>query len=171
MADGLNKVFVMGNLGDDPILRAVGNDSVLTLSVGCNESWLNKNREHQEKVEWVRCVVWGKRAEALSKFLKKGAKVFGEGKLETRSYEDREGVKRYTTQVVARNIILGGSNNPRNKPDDPERRRPSRRDDDDEQPPVDQSAPSSGGGGYDDPDSDIPFAYVACSEREAWWRF
>ena len=175
MADGLNKVCVLGNLGQDPELRVTsGGDSVLTLSVGCNESWLDKNRVRQERVEWVRCVVWGRRAEALSKFLRKGDKIFVEGAVyRTNSYDDREGVKRYSTQVIAKNVILGGSNNPRKKPEDPERRRPSRRDDDDEQPPVDQSAPSNGGGGgYDGGgDDDIPFAYVACPEREAWWRF
>lgn len=159
MADGLNKVCVLGNLGQDPELRVTaGGDSVLTLSVGCNESWLDKNRVRQERVEWVRCVVWGRRAEALAKFLRKGDKIFVEGSLRTNSYDDREGVKRYSTQVIARNVILGGSNNPRKKPEDPERKRPSRRDDDDDQDWPDASAPVSGGGGFNSGgDDDIPF--------------
>src|SRR5882672_12343674 len=108
MADGLNKVYCLGNLGQDPELRVTqGGQSLLTLSVGCNESYLDKNRVRQEKVEWIRCVIWGKRAEALSKFLSKGARVLVEGKLQTRSYEDREGNKRYSTEVVAHNVILG----------------------------------------------------------------
>lgn len=179
MADGLNKVYCMGNLGDDPILRATSSgSSVMTLSVGCNDSWLDKNRVRQERVEWIRVVVWGKRAEALAKFLRKGAKVFVEGRMQTTSYEDREGVKRYKTEVVAENIILGGSNKPRNQKDDPERRRPNRRDEDDEQHPPDRSAPSSGGGGDDGGsgfngggDDDIPFTRVTPAEREIWWRF
>ncbi len=148
MADGLNKVMIMGNLGDDPTLRVTqGGDAVLTLSVGCNESWLDKNRVRQERVEWIRCVIWGRRAEALSKFLRKGSQVFVEGSLQTNSYEDREGVKRYSTQVRVKNIIVGGSNKPRNQQDDPERRRPNRREHHEEDAPT-----GGGGGGYDDQD-------------------
>jgi len=169
MADGLNKVYIMGNLGQDPELRVTqSGQSVMTMSVACTESYLDRNRVRQEKTEWVRCVVWGKRADALSKFLRKGAKVFVEGKLSTSSWEDREGIKRYRTEVVAHNVILGGGAKARNAPDDPDRRRPNRRDHyDDKQPPPDRSAPSSGGGGYDDQDygsgggggvdDDIPF--------------
>jgi len=174
VADGLNKVCCLGNLGQDPELRVTaGGDSVLTLSVGCNESWLDKNRVRQERVEWIRCVVWGRRAEALAKFLRKGDKIFVEGKLQTNSYEDRDGIKRYRTQVVARNVILGGSNKPRNQKEDPERQRPSRRDDDEDQDyQPDQSAPVSGGGGFNSGgDDDIPFCCVTPAEREIWWRF
>ncbi len=172
MADGLNRVLCMGFLGQDPELRTTsGGNSVLTLSVACNESWLDKNRVRQERVEWIRVKIWGRRAEALAKFLRKGTQVFCEGKLQTNSYEDREGIKRYTTDVVAHNIIVGGSNNPRNKPKDPEHRRPSRRDDDE---PA-----GGGGGGYDDSDygtndggdSDIPFTRITRPDRELWWRF
>lgn len=176
MADGLNKVMVMGNLGADPELRVTqGGDSVLTLNVACNESYLDRNRVRQESVEWIRCVIWGKRAEALAKFLRKGTQVFVEGSLKTTSYEDRENIKRYTTQVRVRNIIVGGSNKPRNQPDDPERRRPNRRDHHDENS-------GGGGGGYDDQDygsgssggghdDDIPFARVALGQTEQWWKF
>lgn len=177
MADGLNKVMVMGNLGADPELRVTqGGDSVLTLSVGCNESYLDRNRVRQETVEWVRCVIWGKRAEALAKFLRKGTQVFVEGSLKTSSYEDREGIKRYTTQVRVKNIIVGGSNKPRNQPDDPERRRPNRRDH------HDDNSGGGGGGGYDDQDygsgssgggydDEIPFTRVALGQTEQWWKF
>lgn len=180
MADGLNRVLCMGFLGQDPDLRTTsGGNSVLTLSVACNESWLDKNRVRQERVEWIRVKIWGKRAEALSKFLRKGTQVFCEGKLQTTSYDDRDGNKRYSTDVVAHNIIVGGSNKPRNQQRDPEHRRPNRRDDD-EQPPADRSAPSGGGGGYDDYDTgkgfgdgddEIPFVRVTQSNREHWWRF
>jgi single-strand DNA-binding protein len=162
MADGLNRVMIMGFLGQDPELRVTsGGNSVLTLSVACNESWLDKNRVRQERVEWVRVTVWGKRAEALSKFLRKGAQVFVEGKLQTNSYEDRDGNKKWSTTVVAHNIIVGGSNKPRNQKDDPERRRPNRREHYDDAP---AGGGGGGGGGYDDSDygtdggdSDIPF--------------
>jgi single-strand DNA-binding protein len=146
MADGLNKVMIMGNLGADPELRVTqGGDSVLTLNVAINESYLDRNRVRQETVEWVRCVLWGKRAEALAKFLRKGAQVFVEGSIKTNSYEDREGIKRYSTQVRVANIIVGGSNRPRNQPDDPERRRPNRRDHHEDPP----GGGGAGAGGYD----------------------
>ncbi len=161
MADGFNRVFCMGHLGQEPELRVTqGGQSVLTLSVGCNESWLDKNRVRQEKVEWIRCVVWGRRADALAKFLHKGALVTVEGKYSTNSYQDREGVKRYSTQVVVQNILVGGSNNPRgnSKRRDPEVERPNRRDEED------SNAPAGGGGGYDgadygsgNTDDDLPF--------------
>jgi single-strand DNA-binding protein len=173
MADGLNLVYAMGHLGQDPELRVTqSGQSVMTLNIACNESWLDKNRVRQEKVEWVRCVIWGRRAEALSKFLRKGDKIFIEGKLQTSSWEDREGIKRYKTEVVAKNVILGGSNNPRNKPKDPQHRRPSRRDDDEPQGGggggYDDSDYGSSGGGYDD---EIPFTYITRPDREHWWRF
>lgn len=184
MADGLNKVYCMGNLGQEVELKfSQSGTAVLNLSVGCNGSYLDKNRVRQETVEWVRIVIFGRRAEALAKFLKKGDRVFCEGSLRTNSYEDREGNKRYSTNVVAHNIILGGSNNPRSKPKDPEYRRPSRRDDDDDQRPADRSAPSGGGGGgYDDSDygsgggfgdgdDEIPFVRVTRPDQEHWWRF
>ncbi len=178
MADGVNYVMVGGNLGNDPELRVTqGGTSIMTMSIGCNSSYLDRNRVRQEKVEWVRVVVFGKRAEALAKFLRKGAKVFIEGALQTSSWEDRDsGQKRYKTEVVAQNVLLGGSNKPRNQKEDPERRRLNRRDEDTDDIPADRSAPvnGGGGGGYDDnyppADDDIPFIYMETTSRERWWR-
>lgn len=180
MADGVNYCMVGGNLGSDPELRVTqSGTSVMTMSIGCNSSYLDRNRVRQEKVEWVRVVVFGKRAEGLAKFLRKGAKVFVEGELSTSSWEDREGIKRYKTEVIARNVLLGGSNKPRNQQDDPERRRPNRRDEEDDVP-ADRSAPVNGGGGgdgsgydekYPPADDDIPFACITSAHRELWWRF
>jgi single-strand DNA-binding protein len=181
MADGVNYCIVGGNLGDDPSLKVTsGGTSVLTMSVGCNSSYLDKNRVRQESVEWVRVIVFGKRAEGLAKFLRKGAKVFCEGALKTSSWEDREtGQRRYKTEVIASNVLLGGSNNPRKKQDDPERTRPNRRDHYDGDIPPDRSAPSQGGGGggYDDQDygngedDNIPFVCITRADHERWWRF
>ncbi len=159
MADGLNSVYLLGNLGADPELRQTQSSSVLSMRLACSQSYLDKNRVRQERTEWVSVVVWGRRAEALSKFMRKGDRVFIEGRLQTSNWEDRDGIKRYRTEVVAENVILGGSNNPRKKPEDPEHRRPSRRDDDDDNGAneMDTSNGAGGGGGFDDPDSDIPF--------------
>ncbi|MEZ4227821.1 MAG: single-stranded DNA-binding protein [Polyangiaceae bacterium] len=108
MAEGLNRVMLLGNLGADPELRMTGGgQAVLKLRLATSESYLDKNRVRQERTEWHSIVVWGKRGEALSKFLTKGSRIFVEGSLRTSSYEV-EGQKRYRTEVIAREIILAG---------------------------------------------------------------
>lgn len=110
MADGLNKVLLLGNLGADPELRHTqGGQPVLNFRMATTESYLDKDKVRQERVEWSNVVVWGKRGEALAGILRKGSQVFVEGRLATSSYDDRDGVKRYKTEVVATNIILSGS--------------------------------------------------------------
>lgn len=109
MADGLNKVLLLGNLGADPELRFTqGGQGVLNMRIATTESYLDKDKVRQERTEWHNIVVWGKRGEALAKILTKGSSVFVEGRLATSSYDDREGVKRYKTEVVATNIIISG---------------------------------------------------------------
>lgn len=109
MADGLNRVMLLGNLGADPELRMTsGGQAVLKLRLATAETYLDRNRNRQEKTEWHSVVVWGKRAEALGKILSKGSRLFVEGSLRTSSYDDRDGNKRYKTEIVANNIILGG---------------------------------------------------------------
>ena len=110
MAEGLNRVMLLGNLGADPELRVTsGGQSVLKLRLATSETYLDKNRVRQERTEWHSVVVWGKRAEALGKFLTKGSRLFIEGGLRTSSYDDKEGNKKYRTEIVASNIILSGS--------------------------------------------------------------
>ncbi len=109
MAEGLNRVMLLGNLGADPELRMTsGGQAVLKLRVATAETYLDRNRNRQERTEWHSVVVWGKRAEALGKILSKGSRIFVEGALRTSSYDDREGNKRYKTEIVANNIILSG---------------------------------------------------------------
>src|SRR5215468_1859520 len=108
MAEGLNRVMLLGNLGADPELRMTnGGQAVLKMRLATSETYLDRNRVRQERTEWHRVVVWGKRAEALSKFLTKGSRLFVEGGLRTSSYE-KEGIKRYTTEIVASEIIMAG---------------------------------------------------------------
>jgi single-strand DNA-binding protein len=110
MAEGLNRVMLLGNLGADPELRTTsGGQAVLKLRLATTESYLDRNRARQERTEWHSVVVWGRRAEALSRILSKGSRLFVEGAIRTSSYDDKEGIKRYRTEVVANNIILGGS--------------------------------------------------------------
>jgi single-strand DNA-binding protein len=109
MADGLNRVMLFGNLGADPELKMTsGGQAVLKMRLATTESYLDRNKQRQERTEWHSVVLWGKRAEALSKFLSKGSRLFIEGGLRTSSYEDRDGNKRYKTEVVATNVILTG---------------------------------------------------------------
>ena len=110
MAEGLNRVMLLGNLGADPELRMTqGGQAVLKLRLATSENYLDKNRQRQERTEWHSVVIWGKRAEALAKILTKGSRIFIEGGLRTSSYDDRDGNKRYRTEIVAQNLLLQGS--------------------------------------------------------------
>jgi single-strand DNA-binding protein len=101
--------MLMGNLGADPELKMTpSGQAVLKMRLATTESYLDRNKVRQEKTEWHSVVLWGKRAEALSKFLAKGSRLFVEGGLRTSSYDDRDGNKRYKTEVVATNVILSG---------------------------------------------------------------
>ncbi|HWA73632.1 MAG TPA: single-stranded DNA-binding protein [Polyangiaceae bacterium] len=153
MADGLNRVMLLGNLGADPELRMTpSGQAVLKLRLATSESYLDRNKVRQERTEWHSVVVWGKRAEALNKILSKGSRIFIEGGLRTSSYE-REGQKRYKTEVVANEIILAGGARGGGGP----------RSGDDYGGPGGDDAPPAGGGGYSDGDyggggeDDIPF--------------
>jgi len=151
MAEGLNRVMLLGNLGQDPELRMTsGGQAVLKLRLATSETYLDRNKVRQERTEWHSVVVWGKRAEALSKILSKGSRIFVEGGLRTSSYDDKEGHKRYRTEVVANNIILSGGGAGRGGP------RPQ---DSGDSP---EPAPSAGGGYADQDygggsDDEIPF--------------
>lgn len=108
MAEGLNKVMLLGNLGADPELKMTqGGQAVLKLRLATTETYLDKNQTRQERTEWHSVTLWGKRGEALAKFLSKGERIFVEGSLRTSSYE-KNGEKRYSTEINATNIILAG---------------------------------------------------------------
>ena len=111
MSEGMNRVMLIGNLGQDPELRYTqGQQAVVVLRVATTEAYFdNGTKERKERTEWHSVTVWGKRAEALQKLLKKGSRAFVEGRLQTRSWEDKHGGKRYSTEIVATNVILLGS--------------------------------------------------------------
>jgi single-strand DNA-binding protein len=104
---GINKVILIGNLGGDPELKYTPSGAAVTnFTVATNESWMDGKGERQEKTEWHRIVVWGKLAEICKEYLKKGSKVFIEGRLQTRSWDGPDGNKRYTTEIVARDMQM-----------------------------------------------------------------
>lgn len=102
MARGVNKVILIGNLGNDPDVRFTPNGSaVANLSVATSESWKDRNTgQQQEKTEWHRVVIFGKLAEIAQQYLRKGSKVYLEGKLQTRKWQGQDGQDRYTTEIV-----------------------------------------------------------------------
>lgn len=110
MAGGVNKVILVGNLGKDPEVRHLDSGrAVANFSLATSESYKNRNGERVTNTEWHNIVLWSPLAEIAEKFLKKGNQIYVEGKLTTRSYDDRDGNKRYITEVVGNNLtMLGG---------------------------------------------------------------
>lgn len=103
----VNKVILVGNLGQDPELRYTPSGAaVTTLSIATNEVWKDNDGNQQERTEWHRVVLWRRLAEIAGEYLKKGSKVYLEGRLQTRSWEDKDGVKRYATEVIADNMTM-----------------------------------------------------------------
>jgi single-strand DNA-binding protein len=108
---GINKVILIGRLGADPELKTVtGGNNVARLSVATSENWTDREGQKQERTEWHRIVVWGKLAELCGKYLSKGRQVYVEGRLQTRSWEDQQGQKKYSTEIVANTVQFLGPN-------------------------------------------------------------
>lgn len=115
MPKSLNKVILIGNIGKDPELRYSPSEvAIATFSMATSESWKDKDTgDKKEKTEWHRIVAFGKTAEIIGEYNKKGDFIYIEGKLQTRDWEDKDGVKRYTTEIVARyTITLRSKNGP-----------------------------------------------------------
>lgn len=115
--DYLNKAIIIGTLGADPELKFTnGGAAVLRLRVATNETWMD-NGQRRERTEWHAVSFFNKRAESLSRLLSKGSKVFVEGRIQTRSWEDRDGNKRYATEINAFDVgLLGDSQRQQQQP-------------------------------------------------------
>jgi single-strand DNA-binding protein len=145
----VNKAIILGNLGKDPEKRYTqAGDAVVTLSVATSESWKDASGAKQERTEWHRITVWKAQAEACAKYLSKGSKVYVEGKIETKEWQDKGGQKRYTTEIRALVVHFLSA--------------PAKRD----EAPADDFGPPGGAGdwkpetapsGPSGDDSDIPF--------------
>jgi len=132
----VNKVILVGNLGKDPESRFMSNgDAVTNITLATTDTWKDKNGEKQEKTEWHQIVFYRKLAEIVSEYCRKGQSVYVEGRLETRKWTDKNGVERYTTQIIADQMKMLGS----------------------KQGTQERSAPAQDGTGFDDMDDDIPF--------------
>jgi single-strand DNA-binding protein len=105
----VNKVILVGNLGRDAELRYTpGGAAVATINMATTEVWNDKGGQRQEKTEWHRVVLWGKSAESLTEYLTKGKQIYVEGRLQTRQWDDKDGNKRYTTEIRGDKIVLLG---------------------------------------------------------------
>jgi single-strand DNA-binding protein len=107
MAKSLNRVTLIGNLGQDPELRSTPTQrSVVTISLATTDSYKDKDGEFKETTDWHKIVFWDSLAETVGKYLRKGSKIYAEGRLKTRSYEDSNGVTRYVTEIIASSMLM-----------------------------------------------------------------
>ena len=156
MARGVNKVILVGNLGKDPELRYTGSGTaVCNFSLATNESYKNAEGEMVEKTEWHNLVVWSRLAEICNEYLKKGSQAYFEGSLQTRSYDDRDGNKKYTTEIKVREMMMlsgrSGGGGGESYSDSP---RPQQA----QVAPAAAKASNSGSDNYSfEPDDDLPF--------------
>ncbi|MHB1513073.1 MAG: single-stranded DNA-binding protein [Acidiferrobacter sp.] len=158
MARGINKVILVGNLGRDPEIRYVPNGgAVANLNIATSESWRDKGTgEKQERTEWHRVVFFGKLAEVAGEYLKKGAQIYVEGRLQTRKWQDKSGQDRYTTEIVGNDLQMLGGRGGAGAGDGPPMDMPYESSASGSGAPQGQPSPSSSGA-KDDFDDDIPF--------------
>lgn len=174
MASSINRATLLGNLGRDPEVRYTqGGQAVASFSIATSESWTDKKtNEKKEKTEWHRIVAWGKLAELCGQYLAKGRKVYVEGRIQTREWNDKEGKKNYTTEIVADQVVFlngredgAGGSRPRPAGDDfgPPPTGFDGGHDNFAAPAANSPTPASGGfggsgfGGGKPSDDDIPF--------------
>jgi single-strand DNA-binding protein len=123
---GVNKVILLGNLGSEPELRYTpSGTAIATFSLATSEQWTNKDGEKGEKTEWHKIVAWARLGEICGEYLHKGKQVYIEGRLQTSSWEDREGVKKYKTEVIAQTMQMLGAPGREGKATSPEERFPN----------------------------------------------
>ena len=103
----VNKVFVLGNVGQEPQVKVFDNgDSITTFSLATSDQWTDKQGEKRESTEWFTCVAYRQLAKIAADFVKKGSKVFVEGRIKTRSWDNKEGVKQYRTEVEVLKLLV-----------------------------------------------------------------
>ncbi len=163
MARGINKVILIGNLGKDPEVRYMpSGGAVANLTVATSESWKDKQTGQQtEKTEWHRVVMFNRLGEIAGEYLKKGSKVYLEGKLQTRKWQDKDGQDRYTTEIVANEMQMldsrgGGASDFGGAPQQGGQQQYQSQSQPQQQAPA-KAATAQNNSGFDDFDDDIPF--------------
>jgi single-strand DNA-binding protein len=159
-AEGLNKVQLIGNLGMDPELKYTqGGQAVMRMRLATTERWSEKGGDKKERTEWHTVIVWGNRGEALNKILAKGRAVYVEGRIQSREWEDKDGGKRTSTEIVATQLLLLGER--REQGGEQREARPAQARPAPRRSPGSYDAPHSDGEGAGAPDDfpadDIPF--------------
>jgi len=146
---GVNRVILIGNLGKDPEIRSLeGGVKVANFSLATTETYKGKNGERVDATEWHNIVLWRGLAEVAESYLKKGNTIFVEGKIKTREWTDKDGNKRYTTEIVADNMVmLGGRKEQPGEPNGPYKQEKAP-----QQEPIDSGAEVNAG-----PEDDLPF--------------
>jgi single-strand DNA-binding protein len=159
MAGSVNKVILIGHLGKDPEVRYTPNgQAVANFSVATNDSWTDKAGQKQDRTEWHRVVVWSKLAELCAEYLSKGRQVYLEGRLQTREWTNKEGVKQYTTEVVANQVVfLSGGERGQGRGASRGPGASAGADDFGQPPPQFDESPGMSGGGGGKAEDDIPF--------------
>lgn len=138
---GVNKVILVGNLGNDPEVRYMPNgDPVANLSIATSESWKDKQGQLQEKTEWHKLTAYRKLAEIIGEYVKKGSRIYVEGKLQTRKWQDKEGNDRYTTEIIISEMQMLGDNG--RTDGDSKAQQPPQKQAPQQQTPQQQQAPS-----------------------------
>ncbi|OGC92007.1 MAG: single-stranded DNA-binding protein [candidate division Zixibacteria bacterium RBG_16_48_11] len=118
---GVNKVILVGNLGKDPELRYTpSGQAVATFSLATNRKWKDKDGQMQDQTDWHNIVAWGRQAEIAKEYLKKGSPLFVEGRIQYRTYNDRDGNKRFITEIVAQSVQMLGRKGAESAPEMPE---------------------------------------------------
>ena len=157
MARGINKVILIGNLGQDPEVKFMPNGNAVTnVTIATSESWKDKNTGEQvDKTEWHRVVFFRRLAEIVGEYLKKGSKVYIEGKLQTRKWQDQSGADRYTTEIVASEMQMLDSRGGGGGDFKPSSNQASSNQSSGQS--SNQAPATAPAGGFDDFDDDIPF--------------
>lgn len=151
----VNRVILIGNLGRDPEIRYMpAGDAVANVSIATSETWKDKAGGKQEKTEWHRVVFFGKLAEIVGEYLKKGSLIYIEGRIQTRKWQDKDGNDKYTTEIVADRMQMLGSRGDPAKPSGADAKDYERASKGGASKPAEQKPK---GGAFDDFDSDIPF--------------
>lgn len=154
----INKTLLLGNLGQDPEIRYTPNgDAVANISLATNKKWKDKQGQKQERTEWHRVTMYRQLAELAGKWLKKGSKIFVEGELQTRKWQDQQGNDRYTTEIVVNDMKMMGDGGTKQAAPQAQNQAQNQAQQNGNNQQQNQQAPAMSEPAFDDFDDDCPF--------------